>query len=40
MLRPKLTEILLSYRALETRRLFYTSAIPEVTWYKPLYKTY
>ena len=43
MLRPKLvlllTEIFQTPDVLKKHDVFYTSAIPEVTWYEPLYNT-
>ena len=44
MLCPKLvlllTQILQSPRVLKKHDVFYTSAIPEVSWYESLYNTY
>ena len=44
MLRPKLllrlTEILQNPAVLKKHDVFYSSAIPEVTWYEPLYNKY
>ena len=43
VLRPNLvlllTEILQNSDVLKKHDVFYTSAIPEVTWYEPLYTT-